>query len=180
MISKNNNPQNRITKESIFTALMLLMEQKDFKEISITELTKKAGVSRMAFYRNYNLMEDIITSYLDEFFEDYSNQISRNEKIDTCDSVRLYFTYFRNHEKLITNLNNSNLTNLILERVTRFLHSLCKDIVCEKSHSPEKEKYSIEFLAGGVYKVLIEWAKSGMKESDDVMAQIVYSLMMGE
>lgn len=65
----NNNSQNLITKESIFTALMILMEKKNFKEISITELTKKAGVSRMAFYRNYNNLEDIITDYLDEFFE---------------------------------------------------------------------------------------------------------------
>lgn len=60
LINKNNMLQNRIAKESIFTALMILMEQKNFNEISITEVAKKAVVSRMAFYRNYNLMEDMI------------------------------------------------------------------------------------------------------------------------
>jgi AcrR family transcriptional regulator len=177
MVNKNNNSQNRITKESIFTALMTLMEKKNFNEISITEITKKAGVSRMAFYRNYNVIEDIITSYLDEFFEEYFTHISSNENRDNCESVCLYFAYFRKHQKLITNLTNSNLTNLILERCTKFFHSLCQDLVCEKSHSPEKEIYSIEFLAGGVYKVLIAWAKSGMKESDEDMGRIVYDLM---
>lgn len=49
MVNKAANIQNIITKESIFTALMILMEKKNFKEISITEITKKAGVSRMAF-----------------------------------------------------------------------------------------------------------------------------------
>ena len=60
MEKRTNNMQNILTKESIFTALMILMEKKDFKEISITEITKKAGVSRMAFYRNYDEKEDII------------------------------------------------------------------------------------------------------------------------
>ena len=82
MKNKNNDLQNRITKESIFTSLMILMEQKNFQEISITEIAKKAGVSRMAFYRNYNLMEDIIISHLDEFFEEYSKQILSREKIN--------------------------------------------------------------------------------------------------
>lgn len=75
MANKNSNLQDRITKESIFTALMIIMEKKDFKEISITEITKKAGVSRMAFYRNYNQMEDIIINHLDEFLVEYSKQL---------------------------------------------------------------------------------------------------------
>ena len=178
MVNKNNILQNRITKESIFSALMILMEQKNFKEISITEISKKAGVSRMAFYRNYNLMEDIITNYLDEFFEEYSKQVFSSEKIDNYESVCLYFAYFRKHERLITNIINSNLTNLILERCVEFFHLISKDIVCKKSYPPEKEIYSIKFIAGGLYMVLIEWAKGGMKESDEDIAKIVvYDLM---
>jgi len=154
---------------------MILMEQKNFKKISITEITKKAGVSRMAFYRNYNLIEDIITHYLDEFFEEYSKQVFGCEKIDNYESVCLYFDYFRKHEKLVTNLINSNL---ILERCIEFFHLISKNSVCKKSYPPEKERYSIEFIAGGLYTVLIEWAKSGMKESDEDIAKIVvYDLM---
>ena len=89
----------------------------------------------------------------------------------------MYFAYFRKHERLMTNLNKSNLTNLILERCTGFLHSLFQDIVFMRSCSPEKDRYCIEFLAGGFYKVLIEWAKSGMKESDEYMAKIVCNLI---
>lgn len=177
MLNKNNYLQNRITKESIFTSLMILMEQKNFREISITEIAKKAGVSRMAFYRNYNLMEDIIISHLDEFFEEYSKQILSREKINNYESACMYFAYFRKHNRLITNLNNSNLTNLILERCTGFLHSLFQDIMFMRSCSEEEDRYCIEFLAGGFYKVLIEWAKSGMKESDEDMAKIVCNLI---
>jgi len=177
MENNNINSQNMLTKESIFTALMILMEQKNFKEISITELTKKAGVSRMAFYRNYNQMEDIITSYLNELFEEYSKQILGLEKIDNYESLRLYFSYFRQHEKLIANLINSNLSNLILERCVEYFHWLSCEIVCKKSYSSTKERYTIEFIAGGLFKVLIEWAKSGMKENNEDMAELVCDII---
>jgi len=178
MVNKSTNSQNMITKESIFTALMILMEKKNFKEISITEIAKKAGVSRMAFYRTYNVKEDIITTYIDELFKEYAKEILSNEKIDNYENISLYFSYFRKHERLISNLVNSNLLNLLVEKCIESLHSLSHDVACNKSFSPEKQKYGVEFIAGGLYHVLMEWAKSGMKESDDYMAKIVCSLIM--
>jgi len=178
MINKSTNSQNMITKESIFTALMILMEKKDFKEISITEIAKKAGVSRMAFYRTYNIKEDIVATYIDELFQEYSNEILNHEKKDVYENLRLYFSYFRKHERLIYNLINSNLINIILEKCIESFHALSRDVACNKSFSQEKQKYWIEFIAGGLYHVLTEWAKSGMKESDDYMAKIVFDLIM--
>ena len=155
---------------------MILMEKKDFKEITITEISKKAGVSRMAFYRNYDKMEDIIIKHLDEFLEEYSKQLLSHEKADVCETLSLYFAYFREHKQLITNLINSNLTNLMLKKCCEFFTSLFENTTCNKQHSPEAEKYIIQFVAGGNYKVLIEWAMSGMKESDEYMANLVSNL----
>ena len=56
----SNNEANRITRESICTALLELLKTNEFKKISISELVRKAGVSRQSFYRNYNTKEDIV------------------------------------------------------------------------------------------------------------------------
>lgn len=177
MLNKYNDSQNKITKESIFTALMILMEQKNFKEISITEITKKAGVSRMAFYRNYNLKEDILTTYIDELLQEYSREILNAEKMDIYENIRLCFSYFRKHEKLISNLVNSNLINILQEKFIGFFHKLSEDVACNKSYSAEKQKFWIEYVAGGIYNMLIEWAKSGMKQSDEYMAKISFEFI---
>ncbi len=177
MQNKNNALQNQIAKESIFTALMILMEQKDFNEITITELTKRAGVSRMAFYRNYNKMEEVITLYLMEYLEACSKHLLNNKKIDNYESARIYFSCFRQQEKLITNLIHSNLTNLIYESSVEFFHSFSDKIICERPCSPEKQKYFADFTIGGLYRVLITWAQTGMSESDEKMAAFVDKLM---
>ncbi|WP_236896826.1 TetR/AcrR family transcriptional regulator [Clostridium beijerinckii] len=168
MVNKAANIQNIITKESIFTALMILMEKKNFKEISITEITKKAGVSRMAFYRNYNIKEDIITTYIDELLKEYSKEVMQKEKLDNYENLRLYFSYFRKHEKLISNLINSNLINILLEKCIESFYELSQRILCKDSLLPDQH-----YMAGGLYNVLIEWAKGGMRQSDDYMAKTI-------
>lgn len=62
-LTKANQEMNQLTRESIETALLFLMEKKDLKQISISELVKKAGVSRNAFYRNYKSKEEILEIY---------------------------------------------------------------------------------------------------------------------
>ncbi len=58
---------NKITKECICTAFLILLENKSIEEISITELVKRAGVSRSSFYRNYkskDVFNDIFNTLL--------------------------------------------------------------------------------------------------------------------
>lgn len=177
MQNKSNALQNQLAKESIFTALMIIMEQKNFKEISITELTKRAGVSRMAFYRNYNQLEDVITQYLMEYFEENCNQLLNNKRFDICESARIYFECFRKQKRLISNLIHSNLTNLIFDSSVEFFHTFSKNIVCEKPCTPEQQIYHAEFVVGGLNRVLIEWVKNGMAESDKEMAGFINELI---
>ena len=47
-VSKGSE-SNRLAKECIVTALVELMKIRDYDSISITDIAKKAGVSRMAY-----------------------------------------------------------------------------------------------------------------------------------
>lgn len=59
-LHQSNKEANQITRESIETALLYLLEKKEMRHISISELVRKAGVSRNAFYRNYKSKEEIL------------------------------------------------------------------------------------------------------------------------
>ena len=57
-----NKEINYSIKEAIQEALVELMKNNDYNSITITELCKKAGVSRMAFYNNYKTLDNVIKS----------------------------------------------------------------------------------------------------------------------
>lgn len=172
MPNKYNLEQNHLTKESILEALILLMKKKDFKNISVTEVTKKAGVSRMAFYRNYQIMEDVIIDHLENMFNDYLTLLMQ-QKISNYEMTRLYFYYFRQHQLFIATLLQARLTHLILEQSVEFLDEFSKLLICEIDCSPEFERYNIRFIAGGFFNVLMTWCEHGMVESDEQMAELV-------
>ncbi|MBO0451880.1 TetR/AcrR family transcriptional regulator [Candidatus Enterococcus murrayae] len=174
MANAMNSYKNAITKESIFTALMIIMEKKDFHKISVTEVTAKAGVSRMAFYRNYEVLEDVITDYLNDCFAEYEKAIERVGLYNSYEVVLLFFSTFKAEKTLLLNLIESKLTYLLLDKCNTFLEDICKTIVCDKSYSPEKEKYTIKFLTGGFFNILIEWIMNDFNESEEYMAELFY------
>ena len=61
-----SNPKQSFTQDCAFLALTKLIRNKPLSSISVTELTKKAGISRTAFYNNYNSVEDVIAKYFDK------------------------------------------------------------------------------------------------------------------
>ena len=60
----SNREANAITRDSLFEALLILVEKKPFEKITVSELVKRAGVSRTAFYRNYNSITEIVEERL--------------------------------------------------------------------------------------------------------------------
>ena len=175
-MKKDKNSENFIVRESIFSALMQLMEKEKFDAITITEITTRAGVSRMAYYRNYKDKKEIILSYMDELFETYWKNIY-NKPQDDFQSACLYFNYFRENKKLLINILDSGLTQFVLEKHNLYLQTIFKDLYNHITLESKKEKYVIDFLSGGLFKILISWAENGMEESNDYMAKIVCELM---
>ena len=43
---------------------MLLLDERPYSKIGVSDITKKAGIARQTFYRNYNDKDEIVSEYL--------------------------------------------------------------------------------------------------------------------
>ncbi len=162
--------QKKITKESIFTALMKLLEKNQFNDVTITQITNLAGVSRMAFYRNYNVKEDIIIIYLDEMFEEFMNEIKNSKVVEKYDVALLYFSYFKERKNFIKTLIKAGLIYILYDRLSCYLFNFFESIgINNLPHS----NYLTRYASGGLYSVLIEWLNNDTKESVEEMAKLI-------
>lgn len=95
------------TKRSLKSALIEMLAKKDFEHISITELCKKAEISRITFYSHYNdkygLLDDIFNDMLRIGTEDYYRRQRENNQsrslaagyVNMLDSIlELYYERF--------------------------------------------------------------------------------------
>lgn len=127
------------TKRNLKEALIAMLAKEDFEHISITELCRKAEVSRITFYSHYSdkyaLLDDIFNDMLDIGTADYRRRQAENNPlrrvtagyVNMLDSIldlyydRFYFFQYTNPEK--NPYLGSRLYSIILETVeTHTLH----------------------------------------------------------
>lgn len=64
----NTDPRVRRTRQWIRDALTELLQEKPFAAISITDLTKRAGIARVTFYQHYDGKEAVLLDLVSDFF----------------------------------------------------------------------------------------------------------------
>ena len=162
----SNNDSNSFTRECIHGAMIYLAQNKPFDKITITELAKKAGVSRTAFYRNYTSKEDVLQEIANNIGERLWDAADKLKY--ATDPYRLYFECFYWLEKFaptITMLIKADLVALFTVKIGSFL---------EEIHpvSSVENHYTLLALEGAFLKIALNWLNDGMKETKEYMADL--------
>ena len=148
--------------EYIINALFNLMKKKNFENISITEITNKAGVSRNSFYRNFNSKEDIVKRWIKDITDCFLNTSDINYKQDDTQEYFIkLFTHLEKYKDHAILIYKANLTHLLKEEFeSRIL----------KIYEKEYGSYKSYFLAGGIFNVYYYWLMNGGKETPEELA----------
>jgi TetR/AcrR family fatty acid metabolism transcriptional regulator len=83
------------TKNRIYSAAIELMDQKGFENITIAEISEKAGVSVGAFYHYFTSKNDILAEIFHKADEYFSTQVVPSLKMkSTPDKIIHYFDHY--------------------------------------------------------------------------------------
>lgn len=145
------------TKRSLKKAMTEMLDREDFEHISITELCRRAEVSRITFYSHYSdkyaLLDDIFNDLLAVGTEDYYRRQKENNPggkltagyVNMLDSIlKVYydrFDFFQHTDPEKNPYLASRMYSIILETVEMHTLHLKKRI---------KLKYSPKKIAGFV------------------------------
>jgi len=121
-----------IIRESLRIAFIELLKKKEYEEITVTELCKKAGVSRTGFYRKYYDKKEIIDDIIETFLTEYREQSQYREYKDIYPEewYQELFTFISQHFDLLAVLMNKNFTQQLLASINqRLLKHTPQDVV---------------------------------------------------
>ncbi|MCC8066248.1 MAG: TetR/AcrR family transcriptional regulator [Clostridiales bacterium] len=164
--------EKETTKDCIFTALILLMEQKEYKYITVTDIARKSGVSRMTYYRTYSSKEDILVQH----FKKSAQSIVTEANGQADQALYGFFTYFLKNQKMTTLLEQADLMKILIDCfsvLTDFLY----DSLHTVSSQSQKSHYAARFEVGGLFSVLTQWIENGAEESPEEMAAITLEII---
>jgi len=172
MYPNNISISKSLVKDCIFTSLMILMKEKNFDDISIKEITQKAGVSRMSYYRTYSSKEDILIQYFDDLFENCLSKVKSTDIIDKYHLNSKLFHVFGENHILIQNIVHAKLYDLLLIHFIEYTTYLSQHVFHQDINDP-KISYKIYAEAGCLCVLLVHWIDLGMKETPEEMSQLL-------
>ena len=163
-----NKELNYAIKEALQDALILLMKEKQYRSISITELCKKAGVSRMAFYSNYKCLDDVLKSKILDVNQEIINEIGSpfRRTINLDWYITLFYTV-RKYSDILKLMFDASFRYGYLEMINELVLHNVKNISLE-----EKNKRIL--WAGGIVNRINKWIDDELLESPEELAEFCY------
>lgn len=157
IVRLSNKQANLITKSCLQSALIELLDAKPMNDITISELTRKAGVSRTAFYSNYQTINDVLTEFIDSRLRELNDYvwIAINHQEDLFYPIikKIYDEY-----DVYSLLLKADIDN------TTFLQF--KDNIKKEYPYINKENYyRLIAVIGSVRNIIIEWFYNDCKDS---------------
>ena len=165
----SNEQAKRITKECIKTALIQLLENKEREKISVSEIVKRAGVSRTAFYAHYQTKEDVLKSALGGVIDEIILLAPGNPR-DEGFWLPL-FEETKKYEHPFRLLLKAGLGDQILAEITERYLATIEDSTFAR--------YQEVLWIGAVYNVLVTWIRGGSMEPAEEMAAICEAIVSG-
>lgn len=167
-LQKRNSELKKITVESTMQALLLLMKTKKYEDISISDICRKAGVSRNAFYKNFKTKDNVFMKIVLNFNKKYILRGLGNpfgKRVSLSWYIK-FFNMVKQQSEFYLLLIESNFKDKYLDCVNKILVSDTTD---------KRMRYERFMWNGAMQNVAVEWILSGLRESPEEMAEICFS-----
>ena len=182
MLQKSGKPNRQVvrTKSWIFEAIMVLMEEKPYNKITVSDITEKAGIARPTFYRNFDDKDDVIFEYLDNSINTELFNTKKTKNDGKQDSIVLTFNYkylIKHQKNLKKILATADIENRLFREEQTFPLSLLE---CYKEKLTPQEylicRYKLCYQITGSLRVLFDWFINDMSVPAENIASMLNAM----
>jgi AcrR family transcriptional regulator len=166
------------TRPILCGALLSLLEERPFEQLTVREITAKADIGYATFFRHYPdkeaLLNDLAASQISDLL---AMTLPMLNKADTRGSSRALCVYVWEHRKLWSALLTGGASSTLKDEFIRQAQQ-----IAEAQPNPDAwlpNDLSIVFYVTGTVEILAWWLKQKDPPSVDRMAEVIDSLIVG-
>ncbi|MBR1734887.1 MAG: TetR/AcrR family transcriptional regulator [Alphaproteobacteria bacterium] len=167
---RRKNTTGKMMMNYIAEALLILMRDHPYPNITIGNITKKAGVNRSTYYRHFDSKESVIKFFLDSVMSEYLGSFKKLKSRDFSIYLLIMFRTFYFHKNELLNIHKAGLSFLLSEVFVKHF-----DFEKITKISNLKEQYELSYHLGGIYNNMLLWFSHEMAETPETMTEIAIS-----
>lgn len=156
-----NNARRRESQRKLQKAFVELLQEREIKDISVSDLCKATGLNRSTFYANYVDIYDLADQVRKSLEEDFSAVFANSDR-----SALKMFTHIKENQLFYR-------TYFKLCYDKKHLITPHDPARAEREFGGKNISYHIEFFRHGLNAIIQMWLDGGCKETPEEMAQIL-------
>ena len=180
----NIDPRVKRTRRLLRDALVSLILKKDFASITIKEITGRAEVAYITFYRHYESLDQLLMEVLDEGLAELMTHIETLAKQPDTSALetegRLIFEYIGRKADLFRILLKSQSVTRIRRKVVRNIAAVFQTscVPLERLRNQTTIEMASNHIATSLLSLIEWWLGNNMKPSPTEMGKVYKSLII--
>lgn len=181
-LGKKEDQRVRRTRDRLGDALVELLVQKPFDDITVQDVLDGAGVSRSTFYTHYRDKNDLFLSDAEEFFEGMATALSRfGDKSERVAPVQELFAHVGDarpfYNALVESGRMHDVIQLGQEHFARGIEQRLNEIPRSRTIPSNHRSAIAHGLAGSLFSLLTWWVQRGKTLSPEEMDKLFHRLV---
>ena len=167
-MNNSQNPSSIRSKKEITDALLKLMQDYPYSEISVKQIVMETSLVRKTFYLNYTSKDDVLNSVINQVILDYTQALSATSE----GPFTVIFDFCEKNKELLQLLHKNNMLYLLLLKLNEVIPECNRTM--DTSNNPFAKTignldpdYIIAFNIGAIWNVIFKWVDRGMVDSLD-------------
>lgn len=175
-MATKNNRRTIVTKKLLKTALMELMQEKQFSHITIKELCERADLNRTTFYLHYTNLEILLSEIEEETTQrtlEYIHNIQGSS--DEIPQMHLFLNYIKENSALFRTLLCNNPNGAFRDTFISNLMDSTRETMT-KYKTPNQTYYVQTFIMSGSVNVVTKWIEDDFEMPVDALANLIFKM----
>lgn len=168
---RRKNTTKQMMKEYMCESLVLLLRDKRYEEITVSEIADRAGVNRSTYYRNFLSKDDIVVFFYEKIMLEYLDLYQAQSRNTLEGYLCTMFRHFYTYKDALLLLYKNGLSHLLLKVLNRFFGKQVLEKLTLREH------FRIYFHIGGIYNFFVLWFSTDMTEPPEELTKIALSLL---
>lgn len=173
-----------VADEAILGAFFKLLKEKKPDRITVSDITKTAGIARSTFYNHYQDIPSLISAVEDKTIHDVFSMMEnfqpKNDR-DICSSYFLTLCRYTMENPFLSGLLSTPHGNDLFEKMLTMLHHYVTETTSNSRparHTKEEVSYVITCAIGSTIGVLHKWSRDSFNLAPEVIADILSEIFL--
>ena len=177
--SQKEDPRIKRTRESIRKTFKEMICEMDYEQISIKELTERAGINRKTFYLHYNTLDDLLREIQNELAQNFINRTQGLKRPRDMDRItREFFLCSEELGSLGERITCSGNYHYISRKITSdIMNQTWKADPKSSPENPYLQNIIMTYVSQSTLAIYKQWVADGKKIPLEDIIQITSRLI---